>query len=273
MNPDNPDSDFTKVADTWMLKEVVDLVPRHIVTLADTKRILGIRYSDWLLGSPSIETGIAASSMAQDEWGHARLLYSMVKHFDMIAWELEYMRRAKDYCSAPALDEPFADWAAFVAATVVVDGALTTALEAFGSARFEPACARIPKMLAEEEYHWQFGEAWFRQLAGAGGEGADRLRAAAQAMLSTTLGWLLPDDDLYRSLATDLLVWKPERVRTRYEGRVGELLGLVEIDLDHVIPMRGDWDAKRRRSPGAPGEDAVERARGDRNRSLMADID
>lgn len=269
----NPDSDFTKIADTWILNEVVKLVPRHIVTLADTKRILGIRYSDWLLGSPSIETGIAASSMAQDEWGHARLLYSMVKHFDMIPWELEYMRRSKDYCSAPAVDEPFGDWAAFVAASVVVDGALTTALEAFGGARFEPARARIPKMLAEEEYHWQFGEAWFRQLAGAKGDGADRLRMAAQAMLPTTLGWLLPEDELYRLLAHDLLVWNPGQVRARYEGRVGELLGLVEIDLDHVIPMRGDWDAERRRGSGAPGEDAVERARGDRNRSLLADVD
>ena len=52
---------------------------RLILTLADSKRLMGIRYSDWLLGAPSIEAGIAASSMAQDEWGHARLLYAMLK--------------------------------------------------------------------------------------------------------------------------------------------------------------------------------------------------
>ena len=33
---------------------------RTVLGLADTKRILGIRYSDWLLGAPSIEAGIAA---------------------------------------------------------------------------------------------------------------------------------------------------------------------------------------------------------------------
>ena len=31
---------------------------RLILTLADSKRLMGIRYSDWLLGAPSIETGL-----------------------------------------------------------------------------------------------------------------------------------------------------------------------------------------------------------------------
>ena len=100
---------------------------RHILSLADTKRLLGIRYSDWILGSPSIETGIAASSMAQDEWGHARLLYSMLKRLGFDPFEVEHTRPAERYYSAPPLDDPFADWADFVAATVVVDGALSVA--------------------------------------------------------------------------------------------------------------------------------------------------
>lgn len=265
------DSDFTKVGDTWMTHPAAERLPRHIVTLADTKRMLGIRYSDWLLGSPSIETGIAASSMAQDEWGHARLLYSMLKHFDMIAYEVEYMRPAHDYASAPALDRPFADWAAFAAAVVVVDGALSTALESFGAGMFEPANTRVPKMLAEEEYHWQFGEAWFRRLAGAGGEGAARLQAATRSMLASTLAWLLPDDELYGVLAHSLLVWRPDRVRARYEDRVADLLALVDVRLDHVIPMTGDWDPERRRGSGEPDGEAMERVRGDRNRLLIFD--
>ena len=56
-----------------------DALIRLIITLADSKRIMGIRYSDWALGAPSIETGVSTSSMTQDEWGHARLLYAMLK--------------------------------------------------------------------------------------------------------------------------------------------------------------------------------------------------
>ncbi|MYA11158.1 MAG: hypothetical protein F4Z32_06770, partial [Gemmatimonadetes bacterium] len=198
---------------------------RHILSLADTKRLLGIRYSDWILGSPSIETGIAASSMAQDEWGHARLLYSMLKRlgFDPVAVEQD--RPAERYYSAPALDDSFPDWAAFVAATIVVDGALAVALESFSHGNFALARSRVPKMLAEEEYHRQFGAAWFARLADAGGEGAAHLERAARAMLPSTLAWLLPDDPAYEALVAECDIWEAGRVGERYRERVGAVLG------------------------------------------------
>ena len=244
---------------------------RHILSLADTKRLLGIRYSDWILGSPSIETGIAASSMAQDEWGHARLLYSMLKRlgFDPVAVEQD--RPAERYYSAPALDAPFPDWAAFVAATVVVDGALAVALESFSRGNFALARSRVPKMLAEEEYHRQFGAAWFARLAGAGGEGAAHLERAARAMLPTTLAWLLPDDPSYEAVVAECDIWEADRVGERYRDRVGAALGGVGIRLEEIHPAREGWDPERRRGAGAPGEEAVERARGDRNRALFVE--
>ena len=244
---------------------------RHILSLADTKRLLGIRYSDWLLGSPSIETGIAASSMAQDEWGHARLLYAMLKRLGFDPFEVEHTRPADRYYSAPALDRPFGDWADFVAAVVVVDGALSVALESFSGGNFALARSRVPKMLAEEEYHRQFGTAWFARLASAGGEGAARLDAAARAVLPSTLAWLLPGDDVYAELVADGRVLPGEQVRERVRIRLGNTLGAAGIALDDIEPDQGGWDAERRRGPGAPGEEAVERARGDRNRALFVE--
>ncbi len=244
---------------------------RHILSLADTKRLLGIRYSDWLLGSPSIETGIAASSMAQDEWGHARLLYAMLKRLGFDPFEVEHTRPADRYYSAPALDRPFGDWADFVAAVVVVDGALSVALESFSGGNFALARSRVPKMLAEEEYHRQFGTAWFARLASAGGEGAARLDAAARAVLPSTLAWLLPGDDVYAELVADGRVLPGEQVRVRVRTRLGNTLGAAGIVLDDIKPDQRGWDAERRRGPGAPGEEAVERARGDRNRSLFVE--
>ena len=244
---------------------------RHILSLADTKRLLGIRYSDWLLGSPSIETGIAASSMAQDEWGHARLLYSMLKRFGFDPFEVEHERPARRYYSAPALDAPFADWAGFVAAVVVVDGALEVALESFAAGNFELARSRAPKMLAEETYHRQFGTAWFARLADAGGEGAERLKAAVGAFLPSTLAWLAPEDEAYGSMAADGAVWPGGRVLERFDERVGGVLEAVGMRPRNVAPDRAGWDAERRRGPGAPAEDAVERARGDRNRALFVE--
>ena len=49
--------------DLTMLDDVgKDALQRLIITLADSKRVMGIRYSDWTLGAPSIETGISTSS-------------------------------------------------------------------------------------------------------------------------------------------------------------------------------------------------------------------
>ncbi|MDE2655507.1 MAG: phenylacetate-CoA oxygenase subunit PaaI [Gemmatimonadota bacterium] len=256
--------------DTGMPSEPGPLA-RHILSLADTKRLLGIRYSDWLLGSPSIETGIAASSMAQDEWGHARLLYSMLKRlgFDPVAVEQD--RPAERYYSAPALDDPFPDWAAFVAATIVVDGALAVAMESFSHGNFALARSRVPKMLAEEEYHRQFGAAWFARLADAGGEGAAHLERAARAMLPSTLAWLLPDDPAYEALVAECDIWEAGRAGERYRERVGAVLGGVGIRLEEIRAEREGWDPERRRGPGAPREEAVERARGDRNRALFVE--
>ena len=244
---------------------------RHILTLADTKRLLGIRYSDWILGSPSIETGIAASSMAQDEWGHARLLYSMLKKLGFDPFEVEHTRPAGRYYSIPALDRPFADWADFTAAVVVVDGALAVALESFAAGDFALARSRIPKMLAEEEYHRQFGSAWFALLAAAGGEAEVRLNKAALAMLPSTLAWLVPEDGVYDTLVTEGRVWSGDRVRERCQERLAGMLAPAGIALADVEPVRECWDPERRRGPGAPGEEAVERARGDRNRALFVE--
>jgi len=111
---------------------------RYVLSLADSKRLMGIRYSDWNLGAPTVETGIAMSSMTQDEWGHARLLYAMLKELGIDPVQIEHERPAEAYANLGPLDEPFSDWAATVAAMVIVDGALSAALAAFSRGRFEP---------------------------------------------------------------------------------------------------------------------------------------
>ena len=138
-------SDMLKIADLDAPQR--EALTRLIMTLADSKRLMGIRYSNWLLGAPSIETGIAASSMTQDEWGHARLLYAMLKECDLDPGVVEHERAAQEYTSVGVLDEPFADWAAVVAGMVLVDGAISVALRAFAEGRCEAAGARVPKTL------------------------------------------------------------------------------------------------------------------------------
>jgi ring-1,2-phenylacetyl-CoA epoxidase subunit PaaC len=244
---------------------------RLILTLADSKRLMGIRYSDWVVGAPSIEAGIAVSSMAQDEWGHARLIYAMLKDLDVDPREVEYTRPAEDYASVDVLDVPFADWAAVVAGMVLVDGAITVALDGFCRGIFDPACSRIPKMLSEEEFHRSLGVAWYKRLAGSASEEAKSLlRRATEEALPVLLRWLSTPDEVGSRLAASGLTDAGEAQVGAFRDGVRAMVAAVGVDVDAVEAARG-WDDRRGRGPGHPEEEAVERARGDRNRMLFVE--
>jgi ring-1,2-phenylacetyl-CoA epoxidase subunit PaaC len=244
---------------------------RLVLTLADSKRLMGIRYSDWLLGAPSIEAGIAAASMAQDEWGHARLIYAMLKELDVDPLEVEHTRAPEAYASVGVLDGPFGDWAAVVAGMVLADGAIAVALEAFSRGWFEPARSRVPKMLAEEEFHRSLGVAWYRRLSASGSsEATSALRSATNAMLPVLIGWLSAPDAAGAVLASAGLTDAGDTQATAFREAVREVVRTVGVDVDAVQPAP-DWDPARGRGPGHPDAEAVERARGDRNRALFVE--
>lgn len=247
----------------------VRALERLVLTLADSKRLMGIRYSDWLLGAPSLETGIACSSMAQDEWGHARLLYSMLKELGYDPVEVEHNRSDERYTSIDGLDRSPEDWPGLVAVAAVVDEALRVRLAGFGAGGFELAQSRVGKMLAEEELHRDFSEAWFNRLA-ASVPAAALLRAAVIELLPGTLAWLAAEDDGTAALVEAGLTEAPSVLLERFAGVLGPMLDLLGVELPNPRFDEG-WDAERGRGPGHPVGDALERARGDKNRDLFVE--
>lgn len=242
---------------------------RLILCLADSKRLLGIRYSDWLLGAPSIEAGIAASGMAQDEWGHARLMYALVKDLGEDPMPLEYDRPPEAYCNCDALDAPAEDWADVVALMAVVDGALTVLLEAFAEGSYEPASGRAGKMIAEEAFHRDMASAWVRRLASGSPDARARLVEACSSRLPRTLAWMGADDEAAGRLADAGILPSASEIVRRFTELHGATFAAAGIAMPD--PDRSGWDAERGRGPGHPGMEAVERARGDLNRELFVE--
>jgi len=245
---------------------------RHILRLADSKRLMGIRYSDWNLGAPTIETGIAMASMTQDEWGHARLLYAMLKEFGVDPVATEHERPAETYQNIASVDAAFPDWAAVIAAVVIVDGALAVAVGAFSRGTFEPAQSRCAKMISEEEFHASLGAAWYRRLAASSEEARSLLRAATDRFLPDALAWLGSDDDASRLLVGAGVTDSGAAQVAAFRDAVRDVLASGGVEVDAVAPASG-WDAERGRGPGHPDADTVERARGDRNRALFVEIE
>ena len=255
-----------------------------ILALADSKRVLGLRYSDRMLGAPTLEAGIAASSMAQDEWGHARLTYALLGDFGEEPKTLEHERPAAEYRSHPALDAGFGSWADMIAAGLLVDTALAVQYSALADSRYSPAHNRVQKMLDEERFHFQYAAAWTRRIAQ-----VPELRAGLQAELARylpqALRWLGRDEaeGSRRLVAEGIVREEPSALRVRYLARVGpvlqeagmaEPLGVIRDGGEWTCTTRSDWsgwDDATRRAGGSLDEATAARARGDLNRALLMD--
>ncbi|MGH7463997.1 MAG: Phenylacetic acid catabolic protein, partial [Longimicrobiales bacterium] len=148
-------TDATKASD--LSEPVREAVRDLILVLADSKRVLGMRYGNWMLGAPELEAGIACASMAQDEWGHARLLYALLKDFGDDVDRLEHGREAAEYRNMEVLDAEPASWPELVAVNAFVDLALTLQLKALTRSSYLPLRQRVHKLIEEEAFHSAHG--------------------------------------------------------------------------------------------------------------------
>jgi ring-1,2-phenylacetyl-CoA epoxidase subunit PaaC len=160
-------------------------------SLADNKAALGRRYAEWAISAPTLESAVAAAAMAQDELGHARATYPVLK---ALGAEIPEHDKSAGHPLA-LLDDQLPDWTAFIAANLVVDGVLTTFVAACADSSIAPLAQRARKILQEEGSHRVHGEAWARRLCRSG----ERERAGLLDRLQETWAhasrWIGPAGD------------------------------------------------------------------------------
>ena len=255
-----------------------------ILALADSKRVLGLRYSDRMLGAPTLEAGIAASSMAQDEWGHGRLTYALLSELGDDPKALEHERPGAEYRSAPALDRAFGSWSDLVAAALLLDTALTAQYGALVGSRYTPVQNRVQKLLDEEKFHFQYAAGWARRIATVAAL-RDELRDALARELPLALRWLGRDEapGLSRLIEEGIVREGPSALRARFLARVAPVLADAGFADELGVRQEGGewtyagspdwsgWDDATRRAGGALDEETAARARGDLNRAMLLD--
>lgn len=244
-----------------------------ILGLADSKRILGIRYAEWVLGAPELEASIASSSIAQDEWGHSRALYSLLKDFGDDPNQIEHERQAPEYCNIEAIDEVFATWSDFVIANSIVDTAITVQLEALADSTYAPLRQRVNKQLDEERFHFGHGRAWFAKLAGASDEARSSLKASLAGHWPGVLAWFGPDDFAADLVEHGLTAATGGQLKSRLLDRVTPMIEAAGLSIPKgADPDLSTWNPETRRTnANGPDSEAVARARGDKNRAFLMD--
>jgi ring-1,2-phenylacetyl-CoA epoxidase subunit PaaC len=244
-----------------------------ILVLADSKRLLGMRFGNWILGAPELEAGIACASMAQDEWGHARLLYALLRDFGDEVDHLEHGRDAAGYVGMAVLDSEPQSWPALVAINALADTALTVQLEALATSTFVPLRQRVQKLIEEEAFHAAHGAAWLRRIAGAGSEGRQLMQEAVVHIAPGVLQWFGPDSTRASALVeTGVAGMSGSALREQFIERVTPLLESASISIPPTEPDFSTFDEAARRPAGTrPDERTIAQIRGDRNRAFLMD--
>ncbi len=216
-------------------------------SLADNKYVLGRRYAEWCTGAPMLESAVAAAAMAQDELGHARSFYPLLRGFpnDRNTAPMEekgWQQRPTNAMSC--LDRGFATWSEFLAANLLVDTAFTTLLAAALNSPYEPLRQRAAKIVQEETGHWVHGAGWVRRAPA-------HLSPALAAVWDDAYTWFgRADDPVLVPLAqAGILSDSPDGLRRKLRARLEPLLDEAELGeplFTRELPW-SRWDPTTRR--------------------------
>ena len=163
--------------------------------LGDDEFVLAERYTEWQVRSPSLESDLALSNIAQDELGHARLWYDVLDDIGLEEEELVYERDPDTFRHSTLVEQPFpeGDWADAILRSYLYDVAEKLRLEALEESTHPKIADRVGKIQGEEEYHLEHAGNWLERLAD-GEDGTERLQEALDRLFPHALTLFEPTD-------------------------------------------------------------------------------
>jgi 1,2-phenylacetyl-CoA epoxidase catalytic subunit len=203
-----------------------------VLSLADCKQLLGLRYAEWCSATPTLEADIAAAAMGLDDLGHSRVLAGCLSELGPDPRGPERESDPAAYRNVAFLDDTWTEWEQFVAANAILDTAFSVMIESLVEGEVEVLRTRLRKMLGEERYHFLHGRSWLNELGPT---------AAVEQAWQEAVEWFGPDG---------------AELRIRLAAKLERKEPKLEIDWS-------DWDPIRRRTkPGAIDKHTFDMLRG-----------
>jgi ring-1,2-phenylacetyl-CoA epoxidase subunit PaaC len=215
-----------------------------VVALADNKYFLAHRLATWGVGAPALESSVACTAIAQEEAGHARVLYSLLESFPEEYRPLPLEReddRERKYALS-FLREETTSWVHGIAVFTLVDRALTTLLEACLESSLAELRKRAVRILGDETFHRKYATGRVRELASSPKEGA-ALEAELAALLPEVLCWFGPEGEPGLELLVEagVLSERNEELRQSFLAGLGALAEQTGLTLPIEKKEDGTW--------------------------------
>jgi ring-1,2-phenylacetyl-CoA epoxidase subunit PaaC len=213
------------------------------------------------VGAPTLESAVACTAIAQEEAGHARVLYSLLADFPRELAPLPLEReddRDRKYALSYLVD-PSTSFVRGVAALTLADRALSVLLTAAEESTFEGLRKRAGRILADESFHQRYADSRVRELADSAA-----LRRELAALLPETLCWFGPEGELGLELLVEagIVSQRNEELRQTFLASLGALADKTGIELPvargddgnwtHPELPWSEWSSLERRLPASP---------------------
>ena len=196
-----------------------------LLGLADDDFVTGYTNSEWTGIAPLLEEDLAFSSLAQDELGHARLIYDLLAAIEgCCADDLAYGRQPRGFRHARLVEQPRGDWAYSVSRQFLYDTADYVRLESLIASTYEPLAIAAAAIIREEKYHLLHAQTWLERLAEGGVEARHRQEAAFVALWPDALALWEPVEGEDELVAAGILPERFAALQQRWLGRIQEPL-------------------------------------------------
>lgn len=203
-----------------------------LLALADDELVMGHRLSEWTGWVPYVEEDLAMSSIAQDEIGHARVLYDIAATIDgRDADELALGRDAADYHHAVICERPNRDYAYTAARHYLYDTADDVRLQGLKGSTFKELTEAVRVFRLEERYHVDHARVWFERLATGPVEARQRFADAMSEALPEAMAIFEPLPDEESLLGDGTMPLSGEHMLGRWLEALGNDLEAVGLDV------------------------------------------
>lgn len=197
-----------------------------LLALADDELSIGHRHSEWTGWAPVLEEDLAFSSIAQDEIGHATLLYGLAH--DLGAPDpdaLAFGRKPSEYRCASICEQPNGDWAYTLARHHVYDIADDIRLQALERSSYSQLGDVARVLRVEEVFHLRHAELWMKRL-----DSEPRLRDAMTTVLSQAGSLFEPIENEAQLVDSGVMPVASGELFEQFQKRVGGDMGSVPVD-------------------------------------------
>lgn len=234
-----------------MSPELATAVLQWVLAVADSKHRIGLQFSHWVTGTPALEGAVGAAAITQDELGHARSLYVLLRDFpgvpDGVGAENDL--QARDVYYAPeALTIRWQSWLQVIAINILMDSALQIAISHTAESCYHPLAGRTAKILQEEQFHRVFGASWIKRLVNEKPALMEPLQQHIDWAWQIADQWLGPESDPVSSMLAEegVLGANTAVMRQQWLDQVTPILTENKFDIPTSTSDWSNWNSQFR---------------------------